>query len=113
MTFKEELTKKANGYILDISDRISYTKERLEKAYRLRHFTISLINMHTSAWTIVEGPLTDDIIVWEIPVGVHPGEYVRAFEEELRKLGFTDRDMTREVTRCDGLYDKYQTTLTW
>ena len=113
MTFKEELTKMADKETPDISERIAYIKELLEKAYRIRHFTIDLIYMHASTWTTPEGQLTDDMITLLIPRDVHPGEYVRAFDDELRKLGFTDKDMTRKVIRYDGLYDKYRTILTW
>lgn len=113
MTFKEELTKRADGYIPDISERMSYIKEQLEKAYRIRHFTISLIDILSTEWTIAEGQYTDDAITLLVPDSIDPRDYMRAYVEEFRKLGFADKDMTRKVINYNNSYDEYQITLTW
>lgn len=114
MTFKEKLIKMADEYVPDISERMSYIKERLEKAYNIRHFTISLIDMLPSShWTIGEGQYKNDLIALHIPNNVQPNDYVRAYIEEFKKLGFTDKDITHKVVNYHNCYDAYQIILTW
>lgn len=111
MTFKEQLSLRADGYEVktEIQKYIDLIKTRLEEDYSYRIFTISLIKPHD---TMAIGRRYGNYFETFIPHSIVPNHYRQLFITELEKLGFTEEDMELVVEESN-LYDAYKIILRW
>lgn len=103
MTFKEELTQKANMYEknIDITDDINYIKERMEDCYTDREFNIYLYVPHTN---FAIGHAHTNYASFFVPKGVAPQHYRMLFIMELEKLGFNEYELNDTHDRYSDCY---------
>ena len=112
MTFKEELTKKADEYTLItlVSKNVEDIKTQMEQEYHLRRFVLRLIDpiLPCSPGRPEEGRLS-----LVIPKGTSLSAYLHRYIAEFKKLGFElGKNMTtKQNFTSNGL--EYKITLTW
>ena len=111
MTFKEQLSLKADGFDAktEVQKYIDLIKTRLEENYNSRIFTISLIKSHR---TMAIGSQHSNYLETFIPRSIAPDYYRQLFITELEKLGFTKEDIELAVEESE-LYDAYKIILRW
>lgn len=111
MSFKEELTQKANHFETNVNilENIEFIKSQLEVFCNKRKYTISLVKPHT---TMAFGVCSTNHFDILIPKRIGPSYYRHLFIEAFKKLGFTDDDIECSETTCSS-YDAYNIILRW
>lgn len=97
MTFKDELVSKLNEQQLDITNNIELIKDKLNKLFYKRTFTISLLETKPNRTVAIGGescyaPIYRDFI----PYGIEPEVYRNLYIDKLVELGF-DHNMIEIV----------------
>jgi hypothetical protein len=103
MTFKEQLTAQADNFerTIEINEEIERIKERMQKCWADRAFTINLIVPFDS---IAIGGLSSNFYNDFVPKAVSPLHYRQLFIEELKKLGFDEFELYDTVTSHSHTY---------
>lgn len=111
MSFKEELTKKANRSEanVDILEKVEFVKSQLEDFCNKRKYTISLVKPRN---TIAFGNCSTNRFDICIPKQVEPHYYRQLFVDAFKEFGFTDEDIELDEYSCSS-YDTYNITLRW
>lgn len=111
MTFKDELTKKADHFEtdVDILENVEFIKNQLEVFCSKRRYTISLVKPHGIMALGSCNTNHSDIF---IPKQVEPNYYRQLFVDAFKALGFTDEDIELQECSCSS-YDAYNITLRW
>lgn len=92
MTFKEELTAKANN-IKQIREHIERIKAEMEENFKVREYRISVFTIKSKPFAVgksVGGPPSISLIC---PENVDLTTYTTLIIKELNKLGFSTSDM--------------------
>lgn len=108
MTFKEELTIKANEEALRIDGEIERIKKAILRNVTKREYVVELIEPHT---TFAIGGSGNFACLF-IPKHVEPEKYNQLFIDKFKELGFADKDMLTNHLACKD-YDLYSITLKW
>lgn len=92
MTFKEQLTALADNFerTIEINEEIECIKERMQKCWADRVFTINLI---VTFGSIAIGGSSSNFYNDFVPKTVSPIHYRQLFVEELKKLGFDEFEL--------------------
>lgn len=111
MSFKEELTKKADRFeaSVDILENVEFIKSQLEVFCTKRKYTISLVKPRS---TMAFGSCNTNHYDVFIPKQVEPHYYRQLFIEAFKKLGFTGEDIELDEYRSSD-YDAYNIILRW
>ena len=111
MTFKEELTKKADHFETNVAilENVEFIKNQLEVFCSKRRYTISLVK--PKGQMAIGSCNTNHCDVF-IPKHVGPNYYRQLFVDAFKALGFTDEDIELEEYSCSS-YDTYNITLRW
>ena len=110
MTFKEQLTNKANKYEENIPQKdIDFLKSEMKSCYHLRHFDIYLYDSHT---TIAIGHGRLGSANFFIPRGANASRYCNKYIEALEDMGFDKTDIALEVESMPSC-DTYKLSITW
>ena len=112
MTFKEELSIKANDLAssIDIREHIAFIKNSMKEYVNDRNYTVSLIAPKTS--NFATGHLSKNHVDFFIPKYVSPLHYRKLFVDEFYKLGFSEDCMELDISGCK-YYDSYNIKLRW
>lgn len=111
MSFKEELTKKADYFEtkVDILEIIEFIKSQLEVFCNKREYTISLVKPFI---TMALGSCNTNYCQIFIPKQVEPYYYRQLFVDAFKELGFTDEVVDLDEYSCPS-YDAYNIILRW
>ena len=111
MTFKEELTKKADRFEVDVEilETVEFIKSQLEVFCNKRKYTISLVKPRS---TMAIGSCNTNHYDVFIPKQVEPHYYRQLFVDAFKELGFTDEVIELEEYSCSS-YDAYNIILRW
>ncbi len=111
MTFKQELSHKADTYLamLDIQKYMEGIKEQLNIFCNTRIYHVSLIKPHCS---MAIGSSTHNHTTLFIPSNVEPESYYQRFITEFEKLGFNSTDLELKISKREN-FDSYEITLKW
>lgn len=111
MSFKEELTKKADRFeaSVDILENVEFIKSQLEVFCTKRKYTISLVKPRS---IMAIGSCNTNHFDVFIPKQVEPHYYRQLFIDAFKKLGFTDEDIELDEYRSSD-YDAYNIILRW
>ncbi len=92
MTFKEQLAALVDNFVstIEIDKEIECIKERMQKCWADRAFTINLIVPFGS---IAIGGSSSNFYNDFVPKAVSPMHYRQLFVEELQKLGFDEFEL--------------------
>ena len=92
MTFKEQLTAQADNfeYTIEIDKEIEHIKGRMRACWADRAFTINLI---VPSGPMAIGGASLNFCSLFVPKLVSPMHYRQLFVEELKKLGFDEKEI--------------------
>ena len=99
MTFKEELTAKANK-TQDIQPHLNKIKEELQLYFKAREYRITIYKPKCGPFAF-GGLSRSHGLTLVCPRELNIGEYTKLFIEEFNKLGFTSKDLTLSGSMCE------------